>query len=134
MGDTCVYKILVKGKKKNCYKLIDMIPNSYLIIIKENGSDDNFELIFSGECTWSIDAYTNDNLRPKPYTDEEIEEIEEGFCWNIPLKGKSIILNCEILCNSRDVDDGYSVEDFVHYNKGKKVKDKCPEELRIYID
>lgn len=131
MGNTCLYKILVKGKKKACYKLINMIPNSNKVIIKEEGTDDNFELIFSGECEWSVDAYTNDKLKPKPYTDEEIEEIEEGWCWNIPLKGKSKILNCEIFCSSKDLDDQYSLVDFVHYNKGKKINDKCPEEILI---
>lgn len=131
MGNTCLYKILVKGKKKACYKLIEMIPNSNKVIIKEEGVDDNFELIFSGECEWSVDAYTNDKLKPKPYTDEEIEEIEEGWCWNIPLKGKSTILNCEIFCSSKDLDDQYSSIDFVHYNKGKKINDKCPEEILI---
>ena len=50
MANICLYKVMVKGPKLNCYKLVDMMPlgdweKDYLF---EEGTDDNFTLIFIG--------------------------------------------------------------------------------------
>lgn len=48
MANVCLYKIMVKGNKKACYKLIDMMPfySGEKEIILEESSDDNFTLVF----------------------------------------------------------------------------------------
>lgn len=132
MANICLYKILVKGRKKACYKLIDMMPlySSEKYIVREEGTDEKYELVFTGDCKWSVDSYTSRDLELEIYNDERLDAINDGDGWGIPLQQKSFVLDCEIFCNSKDIDDSsWSV--FVHFNKGKEIHDECPKELHI---
>lgn len=132
MANICLYKVKVKGRKKVCYKLIDMMPlYSYeKIIISEEGTDDDFTLVFSGDCKWGMNYRTVPLENPAPLSEAEIDAIEDGRYWGVNLCEKSILLQCEIFCNSKDIDDScYSV--YEHYDKGKTVDDECPKELHI---
>lgn len=132
MANVCLYKIKVKGTKKACYKLVDMMPlysgdKEYL---SAEGTEEDFTLVFLGDCKWSVDSYTVFEDKLKPYTEEELDKVSDGFGWNYPLINKSTLLNCEIFCNSKDIDDKcYS--NYVHYNRGKEIFDECPKELHI---
>lgn len=132
MANICVYKIKVCGPQTACYRLINMMPLycGEKEIHLEEGTEDNFTLIFTGDCKWSVDSYTSPLSNPQPLSAEEIEAIDDGDYWNVNLCDKSVLLGCEIFCNSKDIDDScWSV--FEHYDRGKKIKDECPKELHI---
>ena len=133
MANICLYKIRVKGTKAACYALVNMMPlysweKEYM---DEEGTDDEYSLLFSGACKWGVDCYTSwDKALTAPYTAEQVEKIQDGDGWGIPLQQKSMLLNCEIFCNSKDIDDAsWSV--YEHYDKGVVVNDECPKELHI---
>jgi hypothetical protein len=99
-------------------------------ILFEEGTENNFTLIFTGDCKWSVDAYTSPLSEPKPLSPEEVDVIDDGDYWNVNLRDKSILLNCEIFCNSKDIDDCcWAI--YEHYDKGKIINDKCPKELHL---
>lgn len=132
MANICLYKIKVKGTKKACHKLIHMMPlySGDKDVLREEGTDENYELVFTGDCKWSVDSYTKFEEDLKPYTDEELDKVRDGYGWNYPLTNKSTLLDCEIFCNSKDIDDCcYAV--YEHYNKGIEIFDECPKELHI---
>ena len=132
MANICLYKIKVKGTKAACYALVNMMPlysweKDYL---SEEGTDEDFTLVFSGACKWSVSAYTTKQEGLVPYTTAEIEAVEDGDGWHICLQDKSLLLGVDLYCNSKDIDDScWSV--YEHYNKGKEVYDDCPKELHI---
>jgi hypothetical protein len=132
MANICLYKIKVKGRKRACYALVDMMPlysweKDY---ISEEGTEDDFALVFIGACKWSVDCYTSPMTDPKPFTDEELNTIQDGDHWDKTMRDKSVLLNCEIFCNSKDIDDScWSV--FEHYDRGRVICDECPKELHI---
>ena len=132
MANICIYKVKVCGRKLACYKLIHMMPlyTSDKEILYEDGDDDNYTLIFNGDTKWGVDCYTKKIKNLKPFTQEELEKIEDGDGWEYCLSDKSILLDCEIFCNSKDIDSS-SYASYVHYNKGEQIKDECPKELHI---
>lgn len=132
MANICVYKIKVKGNQTACYRLINMMPLycGEKEILFEEGTEDDFTLVFKGDCKWYVDAYTSPLADPQPLSAEEIEAIDDGDHWGVTLRDKSVLLNCEIFCNSKDIDDScWAI--FDHYNKGEIVNDACPKELHI---
>ena len=132
MANICLYKIKVKGTKAACYAFIDMMPsyNADKEILSEEGTDDAYELVLRGDCKWSVSAYTEKMENPQPWSQEEISKIEDGDHWDKTLKDKSVLLDCEIFCNSKDIDDS-SWATYEHYNKGVEIRDECPKELHI---
>lgn len=132
MANICLYKIKVKGRSKACYALVNMMPlysweKEY---ISEEGTEDDFTLVFLGACKWGTSAYTSPISNPKPFTEEELDAVEDGDHWDKTLKDKSILLDCEIFCNSKDIDDScWSI--YEHYNRGEEIFDECPKELHI---
>ena len=77
MANICLYKIKVKGSKKACYKLVDMMPlySGEKEYISEDGTDEDFTLVFTGDCKWSVDCYTKFEKDLKPYTEEELDKV-----------------------------------------------------------
>ena len=132
MANICMYKIKVKGTKQACYALVNMMPlysceKEYL---NEEGTDEDFTLVFSGDCKWSVSSYTSPMTNPQPFTQEELDAVSDGDHWDKTLKDKSVLLDCEIFCNSKDIDDScWAV--YEHYNRGKVIHDECPKELHI---
>ena len=132
MANICLYKIKVKGTKLSCEKLIDIMPlyNWEKYILDTKGEEEDYEIVFLGACKNHINAYTTSLKNPLPLTKEEIEKIEDGDYWTTTLCDKSILLNCEIFCNFKDIDNnGYAV--YVHYKKGREIFDECPKEIHI---
>ena len=132
MANICLYKIKVKGTKTACYALVNMMPlysweKEY---ISEEGTDEDYTLVFSGACKWGVDCYTEKHKGLVPFTPEEIAKVEDGDGWGYPISEKSFLLGCEIFCNSKDIDDACWA-DYIHYNKGKQIFDECPKELHI---
>ena len=132
MANICLYKIKVKGTKDACYALINMMPlySWEKDILSEEGEDDDYTLIFTGACKWSTSSYTHHTDGLVPYTPEQVANVQDGDGWDICMLDKSLLLSCEIFCNSKDIDDScYAV--YEHYNKGKQVYDDCSKELHI---
>jgi hypothetical protein len=127
-----MYKIKVKGRQKACYALVNMMPlysyeKEYLT---EEGTEDDFTLVFKGDCKWSVSSYTSPMTDPKPFTEEELDAVEDGDHWDKNLRDKSILLDCEIFCNSKDIDDScWAI--YEHYDRGRVIRDECPKELHI---
>lgn len=132
MANICLYKIKIQGSQTACYKFIDMMPayNRDKDILFEEGTDDNYTLIMIGDCKWSVSAYTNKMENPQPFTNDELNAIEDGDHWDKTLRDKSVLLNCEIWCNSKDIDES-SWAIYEHYNRGAVIRDECPKELHI---
>jgi hypothetical protein len=132
MANICMYKIKVVGTKQACYALVNMMPlYSYeKEFLSEDGNDNEFTLVFTGDCKWGVDCYTSAMTNPKPFTKEELDAVCDGDHWDKTLRDKSVLLDCEIFCNSKDIDDScWSI--FEHYNRGKEIRDECPKELHI---
>lgn len=132
MANICLYKIKVKGTKNACYALINMMPlySWEKDILSEDGEDDDYTLIFTGACKWSTSAYTHHTDGLVPYTPEQVANVQDGDGWDICMMDKSLLLSCEIFCNSKDIDDScYAV--YEHYKNGKGIYDECPKELHI---
>lgn len=132
MANICLYKILIKGSKAACYAFIDMMPsyNADKEILREEGTDSEYELVLKGDCKWSVSAYTENIENPQPLTAEEINNIEDGDHWDKTIKDKSVLLDCEIFCNSKDIDEP-TWATYEHYKNGIEIKDECPKELHI---
>ena len=132
MANICMYKIKVKGRQKACYAFVNMMPSySYeKEYLEEEGTDEDFTLVLRGDCKWSVSSYTTPMTDPKPFTEEELDAICDGDHWDKTLRDKSILLDCEIFCNSKDIDDScWAV--YEHYDRGKVIYDECPKELHL---
>lgn len=128
MANVCRYKIKVIGRKSSCYALINMMP-LYVgekEILFEEGTDDDYTLIFKGDCKWGIDYGTDDFGRLEPFTEEEIEEIEDGDYWDFMMVDKAFVLGVEIFCNTLD-DDGQEI--FYHYIEEDELYGEEPEDI-----
>ena len=84
MANICLYKIKVRGRKRACYALVDMMPlysweKEYL---REEGTEDDFELVFLGACKWAVDCYTSKMKNPVPFTEEELNAVGDGDHWD----------------------------------------------------
>lgn len=132
MANICMYKIKVKGSRQACYAFINMMPSySYeKEILDESGTDEDYELILRGDCKWGVSAYTSPMENPQPFTQEELDAVQDGDHWDKTLKDKSVLLDCEIFCNSKDIDDS-SWAIYEHYNRGAVMRDECPKLLHI---
>ena len=132
MANICLYKIKVKGRKRACYALMDMMPlySGEKYVLSEEGTEDDYTLVFLGDCKWSVSAYTKKLPEVRTFTQEELDAVSDGDYWETTLSDKSVLLDCEIFCNSKDIDDScWSV--FEHYDRGQKIFDECPKELHI---
>lgn len=135
MANICIYKILVKGTKQACEAFVAMMP-SYSEggdIWEESGTDADYTLAFSGDCKWSVDSYCAPLSDPQPWTPARIQqaiESTDSSDWYYTIRDKSILLNCEVFCNSKDIDSN-TWACYEHYNKGERIFDECPKELHI---
>lgn len=136
MANICLYKIMVKGTEKACNFLAEAMPqyNDSFEILTEEGTPEDFTLVFQGDCKWSVDAYTKPMADPKPWTEAELDATDPYDHWCTTLKDKSILLDCEILCVSMDIDDGEEPL-YEHWNRGQLIYGSdFPEIIEITAD
>ena len=109
-----------------------MMPlySSDKFVLSEEGTEDEYSLVFIGDCKWHVDAYTQVRPDIEPFTDEELERVGDGDYWDVTLCQKSILLDCDIMCNSKDIDGGGRAY-YERYNRGIEIYDECPKELHI---
>ena len=136
MANICEYHILVKGKKNACYALYGSI-NAYeeKWIKEESGTQDDYEIVFSGSCKWDIDAYThsdNSGMVEIPEDPSDAAEFGERVASDINLQDKSRIFHVEIWCNSCDIDEPELFS--YHYKDGEFIETPykdMPEEIEM---
>lgn len=133
MANICLYKIKLKGSKKACEAFMYVMPSygmDFEIFIEE-GTEDNYTLGFTGDCKWSVSAYTSTHDDVELLTEDILNDYEKlDKYYYYPLEEKSVLFNLEIFCNSKDIDDGgYAY--YEHYKDGKRIFDECPKELHI---
>ena len=143
MANIYAYKILVKGKKNNCYALLGAMPKAddYEIIKEVENPDEDAEyaLYFSCSCKWTVDAYTKDDNKTPVITDDELpldpyeaENFGDKF-YGVSLRSKSRILDVEIFCNSVDIDEPIEVysEHYISGTSDYVDYEDMPEELKL---
>lgn len=124
MANYCEYQIKAKGNKKDVILLYQTMPvYDGISLLKEKNKKDGYEMIFTGNCKWNLDAY----CRPVPedfsidsseYIDDKGNEIKDTFDFvYITLLEKSKLLNCdiEIFC---EYEDGGGLVNHFHYVNG----------------
>ena len=133
MANVCKYKIKVNGTKISCLALVNMMPLycGEKEILSVNGTDECFSMTFSGDCKWSVDAYTQKHKNLSSLSKEEIEQINDGMYWDYPLSEKSLMLNCEIFCVSADIDEETMWPYHEHYINGERNDENFPMELEL---
>lgn len=107
MANKCRYKMIVKGERDACYAFYSGQYCYSQGIDYENGSDEEYELVFSGECKWSVD-----------YGCRSIQKRSEMY-------------DIEVMCNSCDIDGDSETASYVHYSNGLPVASEIPEELQF---
>ena len=121
MANYCDYKVIVKGKKNACYAFFgSMSCCDSKWVIDESGTDDDYTLLFEGNCKWAVDAYCTPWDGPFPVElpkdyQEAYNEAEENYWYNT-VRERSKMFNVEVLCNSADVEDYFEdAEIYEHY-------------------
>jgi len=139
MANSCEYHVIVKGKRNNCYAFYgSMSALDYKEIDWEEGTDNNYEMKFSGNCKWSVDSYCSDKYEgpfpafiPEDYL--EAEDYAEDHYWYNTVELRSKMFDVEVKCNSADIEyDPENIENYYeHWKSGEKLGGKCPDELYI---
>ena len=132
MANICWFKGIVKGKKINCEKFLDVFPCSEILDSKVEGTEANYSILFCGECPGCICGYASNKANVKKINDTDLLKISND---NINEYTKYRLSDFAILFNI-DVrifemyEDGYDTN-YYHYNVETKVDDEIPIELVI---
>lgn len=132
MANDCYYKMIVKGKKNACYAFMGGQHRYYQDIEREEGTNEDYEIMFSGSCKWTVDQYTEDYTGKTPVEipdDPEKAEEEAGNNAGYNIRSRSAMYNVEVMCNSHD--EFESDCQYEHYKNGRPVASDVPEELRF---
>ena len=144
MANVCDYRVIVKGRKNACYAFYGSTAcMGYKQIVSESGTDEQYEMLFFGNCKWSVDSYcavfkgkTPVEL-PADFNAAYI--LGEDEYWYNTVQSRSKMFDVEVQCCSADIDDydpEYGPEQlYEHYRSGVPCKDhmsgKIPENLVI---
>jgi len=136
MANYCWYQIRVKGKKKNAFMIYHTMPvYDENDIIHQEGTEENYSLIFSGSCKWSLEAYcdnsiTNLDINVDDFIGENGELLKNVTdYWYYSLKDKSKLYNCEIEAFAEyedyDINGDYGDRPtFEHYKNGEVIENQ----------
>ena len=138
MAEICYYKIKVKGTKDACRAFVYTMPTIFYKkkLMHSEGTDNEFCLTFLGDYKNYIDWHTTPLNNPQKLTDEEIKNIIDFDYWQLPMRERATLLDCEVFCSSGcfwvGCDDIDGEVEYIHYDKnGQKIHDECPDELKI---
>ncbi len=132
MANICLFKGMIKGKKINCEKFLDVFLVEDIIDYICDGTKEDYTIIFCSDCKWGICAYANNKDDVKPLSEEDIEKVSND---DINKYTKYRLVDFAVLFDL-DIrifvmyEDGYET-DYFHYNKAQKIDDKVPKELVI---
>ena len=132
MANICWFKGIVKGKKNNCEKFLEVFPCSEILDSKVEGTEANYSILFCGECPGCVCGYASNKADVKKINDTDLLKISND---NINEYTKYRLSDFAILFNI-DVrifemyEDGYDTN-YYHYNVETKVDDEIPIELVI---
>lgn len=138
MANVCDYKMVVKGRKSSCYAFVaGQNWLDYKEIEYEEGTDEDYEVYFTGTCKWSVDAYCGeytdscpvkipDNLKTKAEVDEWCSET---FHAGYNVKSRSKMFSVDVQCNSRCTEGDPETAYYIHYKNGEAFGDNVPGKL-----
>ena len=138
MANVCEYNMIVKGRKSSCYAFfVGQNYYDYKEIDFEDGTDEEYELHFSGTCKWAVDYYCCEyyGICPVKIPDDLENETEvekwyyKTFQESYSVKSRSEMFDVEVQCNSRDAEGNPETAYYVHYKSGEAFGDNVPEEL-----
>ena len=130
MANYCNYEVKVIGSEKACLMVFESMPYmDYKQIETKNQKNELTELMFAGNCKWSVNFEVTDVL-PKVDVDsfdkKSIQEKASDY-YQYSLGAKSEAFECEILVHYWSEESGF--DQFDHYKNGeiiKKRKIKAP--------
>lgn len=139
MANICDYKIIVKGKKERCEKLVEMMNScDEMCIVYTEQKKDEYELCFEGSCKWSVDCYCDSHRIRYPFLDEEIPYVIGSDYRNYTLRDKSKLLDVNVTCVAHDEDDYFERQiwysGFASQNEKMKWKNKLAQQPPRSID
>lgn len=136
MSNVCKYKVKVKGKKNACYAFLgSMAYMDFRDIDKEEGTEADFTLWFSGDCKEDV----NESCQPwegefpvelSGNYETALNEAKDNYSYRT-VQERSAMFDVEVWCNSCIIDDEPEVAIFEHYLKGGAASGELPEELSI---
>ncbi len=135
MANICVYKVKVKGKKNHCYAMLGVLPKSdENEILREEGSDENYTLVFRNNCKWSLTYHQYKEFDGTKFNDIPDDPYEamakfDGI-WEYSMAALSKMLDVNIWYNSGDIDDWRRLE-CGHCKNGIELSNYFPDELMI---
>ena len=147
MINTCLYKVIVKGKENACIAFMGSMPkNDPITILERGGTEEEYCIVFEGKCLYSL-SY---QIKEYPVSADIPDGFEEAYRYgeqyaDISLSKKAEGFEVEVQCNSLDAEQieeifEYSCGDteghigrYEHYKKDKIIEDYCPERLEIYL-
>lgn len=132
MANLCFFKGIVKGKKKNCDKFLEVFPCNEVKVTKEIGDDNNHQINFEGNCNYDICVYASNRDKVDKLTSEQIDSINNNSIDEFVkyrLEDLAVLFNLEIMLNS--VDEEFIEFIYFHFISDKKIEDEMPVELDI---
>lgn len=126
MANICDYDIHVVGSKKACLMVYESMPicDAEKDLYISRGIGNKTEYGFTGDCKWSVNFGVTDEA-PKIDLDRmnerEIRDKADEF-WDVSLKTKSKIFQCEIMVHYWSAESGFN--QFDYYSNGKVLKQR----------
>jgi len=127
MANICNYEVHVKGSKSAALMVYHSMPcMEEKDIIYESGSDNAYEIHFTGDCKWSVnygvsDSWNKGVMNLSKYDEDEIIDLSDDY-WEVSLRAKSEAFNCEILVHYWSSESEF--DQFDHYKNGKCLKQR----------
>lgn len=134
MANICNYEIRVKGSRQAALFVYAAMPcYNEKQICSESGTEDAYELHFTGDCKWHVDSYCRDAWDKEPLDLNTMALLDEsGYgnedmgvdYWYYTLREKSRVAACEIgvFCWSEESDfmEFACYKDGIALNKGTR--------------
>lgn len=123
MANYCIYEVKVIGSEKACLMVFESMPYmDYNQIETKNQKSELTELMFAGNCKWSVNFEVTD-VMPKVDIDsfdkKSIQEKASDY-YQYSLRAKSEAFECEILVHYWSEESGF--DQFDHYKNGEIIK------------
>ena len=127
MANFCDFEFIVKGNEKAAMAVYESTPSlDYCDIDEEIGSDDNFELRFSGNCKWSVnfgvdDDWDGEKIDFSSMSESDVSRVASEFS-DKSIRVKSAAFGCEILVHYWSEESEF--DQFDQYINGELVKQR----------
>lgn len=123
MANYCNYEVKVIGSEKACLMVFESMPYmDYNQIETKNQKNELTELMFAGNCKWSVNFKVRDVLSKVDVDsfDETLIQEKASDYYQYSLRAKSEAFECEILVHYWSEESGF--DQFDHYKNGEIIK------------